>query len=418
MAEFVYKALDFSGKEVSGNINAESKEEALNKVKLKDMTPLSVEEANAMNKSISLGILQARPKPRDLSVFCRQMVSILSAGVPLARALEMLGLQTENKVLAEAINGCKSKIESGSSMHEAMQDYACMSGIFATMIGAGEESGSLEIAFTRMSEKFEKDAALKALVKKSLMYPIVLIVVLIAVIIVMLTFVIPKFEDFLGSLGSELPALTQAIVNASKFFQQYWYIIAVVVALLVVGFKAFKKNPVGRHIIDNITLKIPLLGPLTTRTACANIMRTMATLLSTGISMMDALDITKETMANIHYYEALDKAKAEVAQGVPLSESFEQSGLFPPMVYHMTAVGEETGNLVEMFDRAAEYYDEEVKSSTEALTAAMEPMVIVSMAGIVGTMVIACLMPMMSMYDSLDSMHICASNIINLFRHF
>ena len=393
MAEFVYKALDSTGKELSGNVTADSREEAVNKVKAKELTPLSVEEATAMNKSINLGILQSRPKPRDLSVFCRQMVSILSAGVPLSRALEMLGMQTENKVLAEAINGCKTKIEAGSSMHEAMQDYACMSGIFATMVGAGEESGSLEISFTRMSEKFEKDAALKALVKKSLMYPIVLVVVLIAVIIVMLTFVIPKFEDFLGSLGSELPALTQAIVNASKFFQEHWPIILVVVILLVVGFKSFKKTSVGRHFIDNLLLKLPLFGPLTKRTACANVMRTMATLLSTGISMIDALDITKETMGNIHYLEALDKVKGEVAQGVTLSEAFEETGLFPPMVYHMTAVGEETGNLVEMFDRAAEYYDEEVKASTEALTAAMEPMIIVAMAGIVGTMVIACLMP-------------------------
>lgn len=404
MANFTYSALDKNGKEQKGNIAADSREEAISKIKSKELTPLNVEEATAMNKEISFGFLQAKPKPRDMSVFCRQMVSILSAGVSLSRALEMLGEQTENKVLAEAIKGCRSKIEAGSTMNEAMMDYACMSGIFATMVAAGEESGSLETSFTRMAEKFEKDAALKALVKKSVMYPAVLVIVLIAVIIVMLAFVIPKFEDFLGSLGSELPKLTQAIVDASRFFQEHWVVIAIVVGGFVAFIKWFKTIPVGRHFIDNLMLKMPLFGPLTTRTACANVMRTLATLLSTGISMLDAIEITKGTMSNIFYEEAMDSIKGEVAQGTPLSEALERTELFPPMIYHMTGIGEETGNLVEMFDRAAGYYDEEVKASTEALTAALEPVIIVAMAGIVGTMVIACLLPMMSMYEGLDSM--------------
>ncbi len=404
MADFAYKALNSLGKEVSGTIAADSREDALNKLKGKELTPLSCDEATGLNKEVQFGFLQKAPKPRDMSVFCRQMVSILSAGVGMSNALEMLGAQTENKVLAEAINGCRKKIEAGSSMHEAMQDYKCMSGIFATMVAAGEESGSLEISFNRMSEKFEKDAALKALVKKSTMYPIVLCVVLIGVVVVMLTFIVPKFQDFLGSLGGELPALTQAIVNASDFFKSNFPLIAIIVVGLVIGFKAVKKTPQGRHVIDMIMLKVPLLGTLTTKTACANVMRTLATLLSTGISMLDALDITRDTMTNIYYVEAIESIKKEVAQGTPLSEAMEATNMFPPMIFHMTKIGEETGNLVEMFDRSAEYYDEEVKASTEAVTAAIEPIVIVAMAGIVGTMVISLLLPMMNMYDALDSM--------------
>ena len=271
------------------------------------------------------------------------------------------------------------------------------------MIAAGEESGSLETAFTRMAEKFEKDAALKALVKKSTMYPKVLACVLIAVIVAMLQFVIPKFQDFLSSLGGELPALTRAIVAASDFFKARWYIIAAVVAVIVFAVKSFNKTQVGIHFKDNLMLRIPLLGNLTTKTACSNLTRTLATLLSTGISMIDALDIVAETMSNIFFKEALKKIKLEVAQGTPLSEALEATKLFPPMVYQMTNIGEETGQLVEMFDRCANYYDEEVKASTEAVSAAIEPLVIVAMAGIVGTMVIALIMPMMSMYTSLDS---------------
>lgn len=404
MPEFTYTGLkNDTGKTIKGNINADNDQEARDKINAQGVTVMEIAEATAMNKQVSIGFGTAKPKPRDMSVFCRQMVSVLSAGVSLSKALEMLGAQTENKALKDAILGCQQKIEAGSSMHEAMEDYKCMQGIFTTMIAAGEESGSLETAFTRMAEKFEKDAALKALVKKSTMYPKVLACVLIAVIVAMLQFVIPKFQDFLSSLGGELPALTRAIVAASDFFKARWYIIAAVVAVIVFAVKSFNKTQVGIHFKDNLMLRIPLLGNLTTKTACSNLTRTLATLLSTGISMIDALDIVAETMSNIFFKEALKKIKLEVAQGTPLSEALEATKLFPPMVYQMTNIGEETGQLVEMFDRCANYYDEEVKASTEAVSAAIEPLVIVAMAGIVGTMVIALIMPMMSMYTSLDS---------------
>lgn len=413
MAEFNYKGLDNStGKEVKGTINADNEEEALQKLKAKDITAMEIAAATAMTRSVSIGFGKKAPKPRDMSVFCRQMVSILSAGVGISKALEMLANQTDNVVLREAIEGCRTRIEQGSTMHEAMQDFKCMRGIFATMVAAGEESGSLEISFTRMAEKFEKDAALKALVKKSTMYPKVLVFVLLGVIVAMLQFVIPKFQSFLDSLGGELPPLTKAIVAASDFFKARWYIIAVVVGLLVFGIKAFGRSPVGRHFIDNIKLKMPLLGPLTQKTACANITRTMGTLIATGLPMLEAIDIAGSTMANVHYVEAMQTVKTDVAQGTPLSDALESTKMFPSMVYQMTRIGEETGDLVSMFDRTAGYYDEEVKAATEAMTAAMEPLIIVAMAGIVGTMVISLLMPMMSMYDSLDSLHAIIRNFI------
>ena len=405
MPDFNYVGLNNdTGKQVKGTINADSEAEALDKIKAKGLTPMELSEATAMTKSVSIGFGTAKPKPRDMSVFCRQMVSVLSAGVSMSKALEMLGEQTENKTLKLAIQGCQQKIEAGSSMHEAMEDYSCMKGIFATMVAAGEESGSLEVSFTRMAEKFEKDAKLKALVKKSTMYPMVLGIVLVVVVVVMLEFIIPKFTDFLGQLGGELPGITKAIVGASDFFKSHFVLILIAVVALVVGIKMFKKTSVGRHFIDNIMLKAPLFGTLTTKTACANVARTLATLVSTGISILDGLDIVASTMTNIFYKEALEKCKFEVAQGTPLSDALEETKLFPPMITQMTRIGEETGQLVEMFDRAANYFDEEVEAATQSVTAAIEPLVIVAMAGIVGTMVIALLMPMMSMYDSLDSM--------------
>ncbi|MCR5151102.1 MAG: type II secretion system F family protein [Clostridiales bacterium] len=404
MSNFIYTALNEEGKEVKGTVQAENKEEAISKVKAKGITPLKVEAQTAMNSSITLSFLQKKPTPKDMSLFCRQMVSILSAGVSMSEALEMLGEQTENKMLKDAIVGCRMRIEGGSSMNEAMLDFPkVFPDIFVTMIAAGEESGSLEISFTRMAEKFEKDTKMKALVKKSTMYPIVLGIIVVAVIVFMLSFIVPKFQDFLGSLGGSLPPLTQFIVNASDFFKAHYILIILAIVVLVVAFKMFKKTTFGLHLVDKIKLKAPLVGNLTVRTACSNMMRTLSTLISTGISMIDAIDICSDTMTNVYYKEAMASIKSEVAQGTALSEAIEGTKLFPPMVFHMTRIGEETGNLTAMLDRSADYYDQEVQSATEAMTAALEPIIIVVMAGIVGTMVISLLMPMMSMYDSLDS---------------
>lgn len=406
MPDYAYKGLDSStGKEVKGNINADNEEEALQKIKAKGITPMGVELATGMNKEVKFNFGGGKqPTPHELAVFCRQMVSVLQAGVSLIKSLEMIGTQTSNPALRQAIEGCKTKIEQGSSMHEAMQDYKCMQGIFSTMIASGEESGSLETAFSRMADQFDKTAATKALVKKSLMYPCVLACVMVGVVIVMLVFVIPKFQDFLGSLGGELPAFTLFLVNASNFVRKNFIVIAGVIAVLVFLIKKAVKTPAGRSLFDKIKLKAPLLGTLTEKQACSNLMRTLSTLLATGIGMIEALDIVKNTMTNIYYVDALNQVKMDVSQGDSLSSAIERTKMFPPMVYQMTRIGEETGNLVDMFDKTAEYFDEEVKTATESVTSLIEPLVIVCMAGVVGGMVIALLMPMMSMYDNLDSM--------------
>lgn len=405
MASFNYVAVDSTGKQVKETIDVATEADVVAYLKSKGLTATKIEAANALNSNIQLSFLEPKVTPRDISVFCRQMVSVLSAGVSISKALEMLGEQTANKTLANAIVGCKKGIEGGSTMHEAMRDYPkVFSDIMCTMVAAGEESGSLETSFERIAEKGEKDTKLKALVKKSTMYPMILGILVVVIVTFMLTVIVPKFEDFLGSLGGSLPPLTQFLVDASDFMKNNFILIAAAVVALIIGFKMFKKTIFGRHLIDKIMLKVPLLGPLTTKTACSNVMRMMATLLATGISMIDAISITADTMTNIYYKEALLDVKTEVAQGTPLSDALEHTKMFPPMVHHMARIGEETGDLVSIFDRSALYYDEEVEASTQAVTAALEPMVIIVMAGVVGTMVIALLMPMMSMYDSLDSM--------------
>lgn len=403
MATFTYTAIDANGKQVKGAIAADSQDAATQKVKEMGVTPISVAQGTALNGDINLSFMQKGPKPRDTSVFCRQMVSILGAGVGMSDALRMVGGQTENKVLKEAIEGCREKIEQGSSLSEAMKEYPkAFEDVFCTMVAAGEESGSLDISFTRMGESAEKTAALKGLIKKSSMYPMVLGIVVVVMVFVMLTFIVPKFESFLSGLGSDLPAFTKALVAAGNFCKSNVLYIVGGVAVFIFAFKKFKATNLGKHVLGKVSMNAPVVKNMVVKTACANLMRTLSTLLATGIDMVNAIDITADTMTNVYYKEAMAKVKEEVAMGTPLSEALEHSKVFPDMVFHMAAIGEETGNLVQMFDTTADYYDEEVKTATESVTAMLEPLVIVAMAGVVGPIVIALLMPMMSMYSSLS----------------
>jgi len=403
LASFAYSALSPTGKESKGSISADSREDALAKLKASGVTVISLSEAGMLNREVSVSFLQKKPKPREMAIFCRQMVSILSAGVTMTDALMMLEEQTENKLLREAINGCRLQIEGGSSLADAMSQYKVFPSIFCTMIAAGEESGSLEMSFERSAERFEKDAKLQALIKKATIYPIVVAVVAVIVVIAMLAFVVPKFEDILGSLGTELPGITKAVVATSHFVQNHIVLILIVIISLVVGLKFWNRTDSGRHILDSIKLRAPLFGKLTIKTACANMARTLSTLLASGVAMLDAIEITSNTMGNIHFKEALMEIKSEVAVGTEFSEALRNTRLFPPLVYHMAGIGEQTGDLVGMYSKIADYYDEEVQQTTEQVMAALEPLIIVVLAGIVGTIVISLILPMASMYGALEN---------------
>ena len=403
---FSYVILSKAGKEVKGTLEANSQQEAAQKLKDEGNTLISLTEANALSKEVEIGgLLKKKPKPRDMAVFCRQFVSIIDAGVPVTSALGMLGEQTENKMLAAAAKDCKMKIEKGTSLAEAMKDHPdVFPDLFVTLVEAGEASGSLDVSFNRMGTQFEKDSKIKGLIKKSAIYPIVVSVVAVAVVIVMLTFVVPQFESMLSDMGTELPLLTQIVVAASDFLIARWYIVFGVAALLAIGIIRYRKTEGGGRLFGRIGIKAPLVGQLTVKSASARMARTMATLLGAGIPMIEALDIVSKTMGNVHFREALQDAKDDVAMGDALSLSIERCGLFPPMVHHMLRIGEETGDLEGMLTKLAEYYEEEVEMTTQQVMAAVEPMIIVVLAGIVGVIVGAVMLPMMSMYSAMDSL--------------
>lgn len=404
MPGFSYVAVDKRGKEKRGSLEAETRERALEQLKAEGLIPVSVREQGALNKEIDFSIGK-KVKPSDLSVFCRQFVSITQAGVPMKEALQMLSEQTENKWLKRAISEVLLNVEKGNTLADSMRSQPdIFPPMLVNMVEAGEQSGSLEMAFSRMAVHFEKEAKLKATIKKATIYPIILVIAAIGVIAVMLLFVIPIFIDMFADLDIEMPALTMFVMNSSKWMTSHWYVLLAIIVGVVVAYKLIYKTTQGRLTIDRIKMKMPLFGKLTVKTACSQFARTMSTLLMSGISTIDALETTSKIVNNIHYTNAMLKAREEVMKGVPLSEPLEASGIFPPMVYHMTGIGEETGNVEEMLEKMADYYDEEVEMTTQSVLAAMEPIIILFMALIIGTLVIAVISPIASMYSGLDNL--------------
>lgn len=401
MAEFQYKMIGPDGKEKKGHMSAKTKEAAVAALKAEKNTVTYIEEVSGLKKGIDFSFGK-RVKPRDFSIFCHQFVSIVGAGVTIVDAFNMLQEQTSNKALQGAVRAVHTDISKGDTLANSMRRQT---GVFpemlCNMVEAGEASGSLDKSFSRMATQFEKDAKLESAVKKALIYPIVLILVMIGVVFVMMTFVIPKFMGMFEEIGGDLPGVTKALIAVSDFFVGYWWLIIIVAIALAVGYKVFYGTEVGKNLIDKLKLKIPFLGPVQTKSACARLGRTLCTLLGAGVPMIDALDITARSMDNVHYKIAMKDAKDQVTRGVTLSRPLKTCGLFPPMVIHMVSIGEETGNIEAMLENVANYYEDDVQNATESMMAMMEPAIIIVMAGVVGFLVIAMLSPMFSLYESL-----------------
>ena len=403
MPSFAYEAINSRGTTVKGSIDADNIEKAQALLKGQELIPVSVKEQAGLTKDISFDF-GGKPSPRDFSVFCRQFVSMTQAGVSLIDALNMLSDQTENKRLQKAVREIQADVEKGESLTVAMQKQKIMPSLLCSMVEAGEASGSLDVAFDRMATHFEKDAKLKAMVKKAAIYPVIVVIVAIAVVIVMLEVVIPTFSDMFVDMDMELPAITKGVIALSDFIAAKWYIIVAVIAAAVIGLRAFKKSAFGELILAQAGLKMPLFGSLTIKTASARFARNISTLLAAGLPLVDAVGITADIMDNKLIKNALNASKDEIVQGTPLSVPLKQCGIFPPMVYQMTRIGEESGDIEGLLEKLADYYDEEVEQATAALMAAMEPMIIIVLALIVGTLVGAVMAPMAQMYSGLDNL--------------
>lgn len=402
METFSYTAVGADGKEKKGSIVAETREDAARSLKDQGLLPMSIGKQSALDKDINFSFGKKGVKVRDLSVFCRQFSSIIKAGVNVINALSMMSEQTENKKLKAAIKNVQSNVEKGETLSSAMRSEGdIFPSLLVSMVAAGEASGSLETAIERMAIQFEKDAKISGMVKKAMIYPIILIVVMIGVVIAMMMFVIPNFMDMFEGLDAEMPFMTVMVINMSNFILDKWWLLILIVAGIVFAYKSYYKTDAGRHMIDRIKIKIPVFGVLAVKTACARFSRIMSTLLSAGMPMISAIEIAAGTMDNVLFRDALQKVRSGVALGMGFSQQIGVTRLFPAMLVHMVGIGEETGNIEDMLTNVANYYDEEVELATQSVTALMEPMIIIVMAVVVGALVLAIYQPMITLYSTL-----------------
>ncbi len=404
MTSYGYEAIDATGKPVKGSIEADNIDKARSDLKSQGMTVLALKEQSILTRDININI-GGKPKARDLSVFCRQFVSMIRAGVTILDALRMLTEATENKKLQAAINEVRISAEKGESLASAISEHPkVFPDLMVNMVAAGEASGSLDKSLERMAVQFERSNKTKSLVKKAMMYPLVVIIVAIIVVIVMLVKVIPSYVTMFNQMGTELPGITKAVQAASNFVINKWFVLVPCIAVVVVAIMQFSRTDAGKHFFGKLTLSIRPIKSLVVKTASAQMARTLSTLMGSGVPLVEAVEIVSRTMTNIYFKEALEEAKEDIIIGQPLSVPLQRCGLFPPMAYHMIRIGEESGNTEEMLDKLADYYEEEVEMAVATVMAAMEPMIIVVLAGIVLVLVAACMAPMLTMYEALDSM--------------
>ena len=403
MAEFMYRAISKSGKEIKGKIEAENIEKAKSDLKNRDLVLTEISEASLLQKDLDFNVSK-KIKIRDLCLFCRQFVSMQRAGVTIIETLKMLAESTENKTLSRALTNVCKNVEKGESLADSLEEEEVFPPLLINMTEAGEASGSLDVAYERMALQFEKSAKLQGMIKKASIYPIIVCIVAIAVIIVMLNVVVPSFAEMFKDMDIEMPGITLAVMALSDFMQSYWYVVLGGIVLLVIFFKWFKSTPRGEGIIAKISLKVPLFGDLIIKSASANLARTLSTMMAAGIPLVEGVEITASTMTNYYFKKALVDAKESIIAGVPLSVPLKECGLFPPMVHHMARIGEESGNMEEMLSKLADYYEEEVEITTQSVMAALEPMIIIILALIVCVILASVFSPMLAMYEGLDNL--------------
>lgn len=345
-----------------------------------------------------LPFLKEKVKEKDVVVFSRIFSTMINAGLPLIQCLDLLAQQEQNKTFKEVIKSIKEDIESGATLCDSLKKYPkIFDELFVNLVAAGESGGILDVILQRLSSYMEKAMKLKSKVKGAMTYPASVLVISVGVVALLLLKVIPVFQKMFEGMGGELPGPTQFLVNASAFAQSYFiYMIAIVVAVSI-AFKRFRSTDKGRHIVDRLILKSPVFGPLLKKVAVSKFTRTMSTMMSSGVPILEGLTIVSKTAGNVIIEEALIKTRQSISEGKTIAEPLAETDIFPPMVVQMIAVGEATGALDTMLAKIADFYDDEVDAAVEAMTALLEPFMMVFLGGVVGGMIIAMYLPIFKM---------------------
>ena len=396
---YKYKAVDISGKVVEHTHQANTKEEVLKMIRDKGLTPIRIELEEQKSKDVGdISLFQKKVKVKDISIFCKQLYTMLNAGMPLSNALDVLGSQTENKVLRQTIKEVYSQVQTGAMLSQAMKKHRnIFPNLLITMVESGEMTGNLDSVLARMSEHFEKENKINSKIKGAMVYPTVLSVAAVGVVIFLLTFIMPTFTGMFTSSGVELPGPTKLLMAISDALKNYWYIFIIVIGGALFIIRRYIKTTTGKRQFDKFKLKIPVVGPSVTKIATSRFTRTLSTLMASGIPIVPAMETSASVTNHQVVIDGMEKVIEDVKKGLSISYLLKNMDFFPPMVISMVGIGEESGSMEDMLSKTADYYDEELDASIQKMLALLEPLLILFMGVIVGFIVISMMLPIFDM---------------------
>ncbi|HPA85300.1 MAG TPA: type II secretion system F family protein [Deltaproteobacteria bacterium] len=396
MPVFVWEGKLANGNIKRGEIEADSKASVQLLLKRQKILPTKIK-----SKPKQIVLFEQKIKTKEIVIFTRQFSTMINAGLPLVQCLDILSSQQSNPTFKKVLSQIKTDVEGGSTFADALSKHPkIFDNLYVNLVAAGEIGGVLDTVLMRLAVYMEKAEALKAKVKSAMTYPLIVLCVAFGVVAVLMIFVIPTFKDMFEQFGSALPGPTQLVVDMSNFFRHNWWIMIGVIIGFIVALKWVGKQEKGRYYIDNMMLKLPVFGPLIKKVAVAKFTRTLGTMISSGVPIMDGLDITSRTAGNVIIEKAIRAVRSAISEGQSMAEPLAQAGIFPGMVVQMISVGEATGAMDQMLSKIADFYDEEVDAAVDALTSSLEPMLMVFLGGIIGFVVVAMYLPIFQMAGS------------------
>jgi len=396
MPTFTYTARTANGDLKSSTIDASSRDDAVNQLRRQRLTIVKVDENRPVKARGSIGM-------RDVVIFTRQFSTMINAGLPLVQALDILARQSENKALAQTVREVVFEVESGHTVADAMRKYPkAFSELYTNMVDAGEKGGILDTILGRLAVFLEKNDALVRKVKGAMIYPSVIMGVAVIAIVVLLWKVIPVFQNMFASVNMELPGPTKFVIFLSSFLNNYWWALIAGIAAFAWGIKTAYGTSTGQLLIDRFLLRVPVLGDVIRKSSVSRFTRTLGTLISSGVSILDGLEITAKTSGNRVIQDAIMESRASIAGGESIAAPLQKSKVFPPMVISMISVGEQTGGLDEMLTKIADFYDDEVDAAVSGLLSLLEPIMIVFLGVVVGGMIVAMYLPIFDMVNAVQ----------------
>jgi len=403
MPLFGYEAVDNKGRTLKGAMEADSEQLVLAKLHEQGLHVVRVEQQREKTKLFGGFGKPKKPKLQALVVFTRQFATMIDAGIPILRCLDILHTQTKDAALKNALDSVRKDVKSGMALNEAMEKHPLVfSDLFVNMIRAAEVAGILDQILDRLATFLEKDLEVRQKIKSAMMYPVMVLVFSFLVLVALFMFVLPKFKEIFASMNVEMPAMTKFLFSASDFLIGYWWALAGLAIGMVFVLKAYIRKPKGKYQYDWLKLRFPIFGELVLKLAVARFARTLGVLVSSGVPLMRTLEIVGQTSGNQVLAHAIEGTRQSIREGQPLSAPFAATGLFPAMVIHMMDIGEESGRLSEMMVKIADFYEQEVDATIKGLTSMIEPLLIVFLGGVVGFIAISIMMPMFKLINAIQ----------------